>query len=353
MNIAITGGLQLMPSGFGAGLEGWSRGNGPAGDPTWAGMGNATIIAADQDFGRCLAITKTEALTKLRWRGETPIFKGVYLRISARIKLVAGAPCEARIGAWALDDARNHVGGLVETGPAILLDKVGEIREISAIVGVADRPGVTMPWGVSATRGHFGLDLTGANGGTVRIELIRIEDETAAFVPNLLDWVDVRDYGARGDGVTDDRAAFLAADAAAGGGNIHVPAGTYRIGSSMSINHPIRFTGRLTAPDSARIAFMQSFDFPTYADAFGDETIGLRKALQALFGYTDHVTLDLRGRRVDLSAPLLMHEIAPGLASFSNRRVIANGQIMAVDNGNWNTATAQSNATYNPQFPLA
>ncbi|MBU3029319.1 glycoside hydrolase family 55 protein [Paracoccus marinaquae] len=351
MNIAITNGLLLMPPAFRAGLNAWSRTNGTPGSATWASGGTGGINPSDQDFGACLEIFKQQTTTSIRFMGETPMIAGVYLRVSARLKLVAGVPCSARIAGWAGDGARNHVTGLPETGPTVPLDTIGKVVEISAIVGVGARGGVDMSWGTRPVYGHFGLDLVGTNGGAVRIESVRIEDVSAAFVPSLIDWVDVRDYGAVGDGVTNDRAAFLAADQAANGGWVLVPEGNFLIQGDLAINSPIRFKGRLTAPASTRIAFLQSFDFPTYADAFGNETLGMKKALQALFGYTDHVTLDLCGRRVEIDEPLVIDALAPGLGDFSNRRVISNGSLLAVDGPAWLTGNWTSQATYDPATP--
>lgn len=351
MNIAITNGLLLTPPAFRAGLNAWSRTNGTQGSPTWAQAGNAGIVPADQDFGSCLEILKQQTTTSIRFMGETPIIPGVYLRVSARLKTVAGAFCSARIAAWAGDGQRNAVNGLTTTGATVEMQTYGGIIEISAIVGVGARGGVDMGWGTRPVYGHFGLDLIGPNGGAVRIESVRIEDITSAFVPSLIDWVDVRDFGAVGDGVTNDRAAFLAADQAANGGGILVPEGTFFINGDIGINAPIRFKGRIRTPAATRVSFLQSFDFPTYADAFGDETLGLKKALQALFGYTDHVSLDLCGRRVDLTEPLRIADYAPGLGGFSNRRVIMNGSIMAVDGPAWQTGSWTSRATYDPARP--
>ncbi|RJL18616.1 glycosyl hydrolase family 28-related protein [Paracoccus siganidrum] len=352
MNIAITNGLLLMPPAFHAGLTAWSSGNGTSGSPGWANAPNAGIVPGDQDFGSCLEILKEQTTTRLRFRGETPMIPGVYLRVSARLKTVAGAFCSARIAGWAGDGQRNEVTGLVTTGPTVAMENYGEIIEISAIVGVGARQGVNMAWGTRPVFGHFGLDLVGANGGAIRIESIRIEDVTSAFIPSLIDWVDVRDFGAVGDGVTNDRAAFLAADQAANGGGILVPEGTFFINGDIGIEAPIRFKGTLRTPAATRVSFMQSFDFPTYADAFGDETLGMKKALQALLGYTDHVSLDLCGRRVDLTEPLDIAALAPNLVGFSNRRVIMNGSIKAVEGPAWNTGSWTSRATYNPNQPL-
>ncbi|WP_411839321.1 glycosyl hydrolase family 28-related protein [Paracoccus sp. ME4] len=348
MNIAITNGLLLSPPAFRAGLGVWSRTDGSSGSPTWDQAANASLVPADQDFGACLEIVKQQTTTSIRFMGETPMIPGVYLRVSARVKIVAGALASVRIAGRAGDGSRNTVPGLVTTGTTVALRNYGEVVEVSAIVGIGNRAGVDMPWGTVPIFGNFGLDLVGANGGAFRIESIRIDDVTAAFVPSLLDWVDVRDFGARGDGVTNDRAAFLAADQAAAGRSIVVPAGTFFVSGDLSINSRIRFQGRLVTPAATRVSFLRSFDFPTYADAFGDETLGLKKALQALLGYTDHISLDLCGRRVDLDEPILLAQVAPTLEGFSNRRVIQNGAIQAKPGPAWTTGRTSSSATYNP-----
>ena len=60
--------------------------------------------------------------------------------------------------------------------------------------------------------------------------------------------VDVRDFGAFGNGITDDHAAFVAADKAAQGRVMVVTEGTYKIGADLTIAAPVRFTGTLTKP---------------------------------------------------------------------------------------------------------
>ncbi|WP_347138455.1 glycosyl hydrolase family 28-related protein [Paracoccus sp. SSK6] len=352
MNIAITNGLLLMPPAFRGGLNAWSRTDGTPGSATWGSADNGALVPADQDFGTCLEVMKQQTTTSIRFMGETPMIPGVYLRVSARIKAVAGALCSARIAGWAGNGSRAHVNGLVEVGPTVPLTAYGEVVEVSAIVGVGSRRGVDMAWGTAPVYGHFGLDLVGANGGAFRIESIRIEDVTAAFISSLIDWVDVRDYGAKGDGVTNDRAAFVAADKAANGGSVLVPEGTFFISGDLGIDSPIRFKGTIRTPDATRVSFLQSFDFPTYADAFGSETLGMKKALQALFGYTDHVSLDLCGRRVDLEEPLVVDALAPDLVGFSNRRVICNGSITAKAGTAWDSGKWTSAATYDAAQPL-
>ena len=144
------------------------------------------------------------------------------------------------------------------------------------------------------------------------------------------------------------RAAFLRADAAAAGGQVLVPAGTYRINGDLTMNEPVRFVGTLRMPRTARLSLRRNFDFPSYADAFGDETEGMKKALQALLDYCDHNILDLCGRKVDLTEPLVIGDLAPGVTAFSSRRVVANGQIAIVPGPAWNSRTVTAAATYDP-----
>lgn len=352
MNIAITNGLLLTPPDFRAGLGVWSRTDGTSGSPTWDQADNASVVPADQDFGACFEVIKQQTTTSLRFMGETPMIPGVYLRVSARVKAVAGALASARIAGWAGDGQRNHVDGVIEVGPTTAMRSYGEVIEVSVIVGIGSRKGVDMAWGTRPVFGHFGLDLVGSNGGVFRVESLRIDDITAAFVPSLLDWVDVRDFGAVGDGVTNDRDAFIAADRASNGGWVVVPEGNFFIAGDLSLDSPVRFKGRISTPVSTRVAFLKSFDFPTYASAFGDETLGIKKAIQALLGYTDHLSLDLCGRRVDLDEPLMLDQFAPDLDGFSNRRLIRNGGIQAKAGPAWNTGRWSSVATYKPTNPM-
>lgn len=355
MNIAVTNGVRLTPSAFDEGLQVWSQRNGLPGEADWSRAANGFIVPADRHFGACLEIQKQRDTTQVRFTGKTPITPGVYLRVSARVKLVTGPSCSVRIAGWAGAGKNTHIAGLREIGPVVPLTEFDQVVEVSAIVGVGSRQGVDMGWGIEPDFGHFGLDLIGANGGVIRIESLQIDDVTTAFVPSLIDWVDVKDYGAKGDGVTNDRDAFIAADRAAAGGGILVPEGTYFIdGGDLGISAPIRFKGKLKTPASVRVVFLKSFDYPTYADAFGDETLGFKKALQALLGFSDHTSLDLCGRRIDLREPMIFDELSPKLGQFSNRRTIKNGSILAVSEGDgsaWKSKATQSDASYDRENP--
>lgn len=65
-------------------------------------------------------------------------------------------------------------------------------------------------------------------------------DLTGGEAGSLYGWFNVRDYGAVGDGLTNDRAAFdaarVAATALTNGAAVIVPAGTYRLGSSLTMD---------------------------------------------------------------------------------------------------------------------
>ncbi|WP_380054360.1 glycosyl hydrolase family 28-related protein [Falsihalocynthiibacter sp. SS001] len=347
MNIAITERLELMPSAFAGGLDVWSSQDGTAGSDTYDGSPYAAIVSADQDFGSCLELLKTNTTQKLHWMGKTPIIPGCYLRISARVKVVSGNLPDVQISGWAGEAQDAHVAGLVEVGPTKTLEGYGDVVEVSAIVGTGARVGVDMLWGLTATYGHFGLTFTGPNGSVVRIDDLRIEDATDVFLRDMMDWVDVRDYGAIGDGVTDDSDAFTAADNAANGREVLVPAGVFRLNSNVTFMNRVRFQGSVSMPVSARLALTKNYDLGTYVEAFGgDEVLAFKKALQALFNFTDHDSLDMQGRRIELTEPINVQEVVDNISGYAVRRVIRNGQFNVVDGPAWNDEVVTSVAKY-------
>ena len=345
MNKAITDGLVLMPTPFAAGLTVWSSGDGTPGSDTYAGSGNGAFVPADQDFAGCLEILKTASLTKLRYMAETTLLPGCYLRVTARIKAVSGALPAVRIAGWPGGSGGALVAGLPQFGPATQLTSYGEVKEITAIIGTGLRTGVNMVW-KNAIFGHFGLDLTGPNGGIVRIDDISITDVTDVFIRNMLAMVDVRDYGAVGNGVTDDTAAFNAADAAAAGREVLVSAGSYYLASDIAFQNRVRFEGTVTMPVASHFILQKNFDYPTYVQAFGNEETAFKKAYQALINFSDHEGLDLGGRRIALSGPVNMQACEPSKTTFATRRVIRNGQFEPIAGTNWNDTVVTSQATY-------
>lgn len=195
--------------------------------------------------------------------------------------------------------------------------------------------------------GHFGIDLVGPNGGVVRVDDIEIEDVTSVFLRDMLSQVDVVDFGAVGNGTTDDTAAFEAANAAANGRTVFVPGGTYRLNSSVTIDTNVKFEGTVTMPDSAVLLLRRNFDLPNYIEAFEDEELAFRKAFQALLNNADHETLDLGGRKVNVTGPIDMQAAVPGQNTYATRRVIRNGQLEAASSNAWDTQVVTSQATYN------
>ena len=345
MNKAITEGLVLMPPPFAAGLNLWSREDGLTGQGSYLAQPNAAFVPTDQDFGGCLELTKTLATQKLRCFQSIPFEPGLYLRVTIKVKAMSGALPAVRIAGWAGNSSGANVTAAQQTGPATQLASYGQIVTVTAIIGSGNRTGVDMIWGLAPVNGHFGLDLTGPTGGVIRIEDVVIEDVSDIFFSVRFNWVDVRDYGAVGNGVTDDLAAFNAADNAAAGKTVLVSPGAYFLSASMTFDNPVEFEGRITMPANAILAARRNFNLDTYTAAFGTELAGFKRALQALFYYTDHVELNLSGRRVELDGPIDVAALA-GLTSFAERRVLRNGQLTAITATAWNTTTVTSVATY-------
>lgn len=348
MNKAITDGVVLQPTAFAEGLNRYSSGDGTPGSDTYANAINAAFIPADQDFGGALELIKTQTTQKLRYTGETPLLPGCYLRVSARVKAISGNLPAVRIAGYPAYGNGSRVAGLTETGTSVQLTSYGHVVEISAIIGSGLRGGVDMVWGTAPVYGHFGLDLTGPNGGVVRIDDVQIEDVTSVFLRDMLAQVDVRDFGAVGNGTTDDTAAFNAANAAADGRKVLVPKGTYLLNGDVTFDTEVTFEGKLVMPATAVLHLRHNFDLPHYIDAFETEEIAFRKAFQALLNNADHESLDMGGRKIYVAAPIDMQAATPERTSYATRRVVRNGQFEAAGHGAWDTVTATSQGTYSP-----
>ena len=351
MNKAITDGLILSPPFFDSDLSDWSRGDGRPGSDSYASAGTAVYVPADQDFSGCLEMLKTEAVQPLRWMGQTPILPGCYLRITVRVKAMSGNLPSVRVAATPVRADGSVAGGLPVQGPAVTLAAYGRVETVSAIVATGQRGGVDLPWTTEVVHAHVGLDLEGATGGIVRIDDIRVEDVTGAFLRDMMDWVDVRDYGAAGDGITDDTAAFMAANDAAGGRSVLVSDGHYRLTDHVTFTVPARFEGTIEMPADKRLSLTANFELAPYIAAFGDEEAGFKKAIQALFNFTDHDTLDMNGRRVELTAPLDVQAAVFDKTTYANQRKIRNGQIQIADGGDFATDTVQQACNFDSNDP--
>lgn len=345
MNKVITDGALLMPPKFTAALDVWSSQDGTPGSDTYANSTNAAFVPADSDFGGCLELLKTAPVQKLRYMGETPLLPECYLQVRAKVKAISGPLPSVRIAAWPGGLAGAHVAGVTEQGPATPLTAYGEVVEVKAIIGAGNRSGVDMVWGANALYAHIGLDILGTTGGVVRVDDIIVEDITSAFLHDMLATVDVRDYGAIGDGVTDDLAAFEAADAAANGRTVIVSKGHYFLGDDITFESRVRFEGTVTLADEHVFALTKNYDLPAYIDAFGDEELAFKKALQALFDSSDHESLDMDGRRIRIESPIDVHAVI-GRDRYSTRRHIHNGQFDVAPGPAWDTEIFTAQGTY-------
>ena len=350
MNKAITEGLVLMPPPFAAGLNLWSRDDGLTGQGSYFAQSNAAYVPTDQDFGGCLELIKTLPVQKLRCFQSIPFEPGLYLRVTAKVKAMAGPLPLVRIAGWAGSSSGANVTTAQQTGPSVQLVNYGEVVTVTAIIGSGKRLGVDMVWGLIPVNGHFGLDLIGPTGSVVRIEDIVIEDATDVFLSTRFNWVDVRDYGAVGDGITDDLAAFNAADNAASGKTVLVSPGSYFLSGGITFDNPVEFEGIVIMPASAVLSCRRNFNLDTYTAAFRGELVGFKKALQALFFNSDHVELNLSGRQVELDGPIDVAALA-GLPTFAERRLISNGQLTAITSTAWNTDTVTAVGTYSTANP--
>lgn len=346
MNKAITEGVVFMPTPFADGLDVWSSQNGRPGDDDYDGAANAAFVPADQDFGGALELQKTQSTQKLRYMGETPMLPGTYLQVTARIKAISGNLPSVRIAGYPAQGNGNVVGGLDQTAELVPLTTYGEVVEVKAIIGPGDRTGVDLVWGTAPVFAHLGLDLTGANGGVVRIDDIVVEDVTEVFHRDMMAWVDVRDYGAVGDGTTDDSAAFEAADSAANGRKVLISEGTFRLNQNVTMNSRVQFEGTVTMPDNRILSLTKDFDLGVYIDAFGNEELGFKKAFQSLLNNSDHESLDMGGRRISITGPIDMQAAVNNKNSYAQRRHIANGQLYAEGSSVWEPDIYTSQATY-------
>ena len=341
----------FSPPAFKSGLADWSSGDGSAGSDSYAEVAEAAYVPSDSDFSGCLELIKTHSVQKLRAFAKTPMRPETYLRIRTRIKSVTGNLPAVRIAGWAGNDSDKWVSAATQIGPSVAISAAGEVVEISAIVGPGLRDGVDMVWGSEPTYGHFGLDLTGANGGIVRIDDFEIQDVTGLLRREMINVMDLRDYGALGDGQTDNYNAFVATDQAANGRQLLVPEGLYNIGRGLSLSAPMQIQGRLVMPNDAPLALSRSYNLSTYIDAFKSEELAFKKAFQALLNSGDHDSLDLSGRTIAVTAPIDMQAAVSNRSEYAQRRVIRNGQFYAQGDTAWKNEVVNSVATYDQNTP--
>ncbi len=145
--------------------------------------------------------------------------------------------------------------------------------------------------------------------------------------------LDVRDFGAIGDGLADDSAALISATRAAGRRGIAVPPGAYRLTTDLTVDGPARIVGRIIQPADKLFILTENLDLPSYIAAFGREA-GPPKAFAALFAIRCDATLDFRGETVVLDAPFDFARYVPaGLIRF--RRGLRRGRISVRPGPRW------------------
>lgn len=347
MDKTIAQNVDLMPPPFSDGLDVWSRQNGVPGSATYENTNTAQLILTDPDFDECLEIVTNKSPQKLRYMGQTPFTPGCYLRVSARVKVVSGVLPDFEIAGFPIGSDGNLVTSIFLKGDTVTATQYDKVIEVSAIYGSGDRPGVDCVWGLNPVHAHFGVNILGAtNGASVRVESIRIEDVTSAFLRVSMDWVDVLDYGARGDGVLDNTDAFLAADAAANGREVLVPEGDFFIDDNIALSSQFRFVGRVLQAENKAFDLLHGLNYSNYLDAFKDETLALKKAFRTLFNLNDHDSLDLNGRQINLTEPLDVRAAVANRSSFNARRAIRNGKIVADAAGSWPLTTVTASASF-------
>ena len=351
MGLGIIEAARFTPPTFAEGLENWSSGDGVAGDPGYDLSPDASLVMGESDFGACLELRKTIEVQKLRSFTQTPILKETYLRVRCRVKMISGHLPAVRIASWAGAASGAHIAQITQISPSVVPIVYGQLLEVSAIIGPGLRDGVDMVWGASPDYGHFGLDLTGQNGGVIRIESLQIEDVSALFMLQSTNILDIRDYGAIGDGETPNYDAFSAADEAAAGRRLLVPEGQFYIEKGLTLRSKLLFRGTVKLPVSAPFVLQNNFDFTTYIDAFGEEELAFKKAFQALLNSGDHDALDLGGRTIGVNAPIDLQKAVSTRQGYAVRRVIRNGEFYARHNTAWENDIVISRGTYAPSNP--
>lgn len=194
------------------------------------------------------------------------------------------------------------------------------------------------------------------------------------------DIVSVRDFGAVGDGVTDDTAAIQAAlnaVASSGGGVVHLPAGTYLLQSSLSwpkqkyisltgdgssgqgngVNHPgasqLIYTGSGTAISMVGTAFDvdqvggELRDFTLKGPGTGGSTIGVdvkwASGSSGSFSFTDIYVYNFNiGVRLDAIFEAAFYNVC---VRGCNRGWYINPTVEAVNANHWYNCRVESCAT--------
>jgi hypothetical protein len=142
----------------------------------------------------------------------------------------------------------------------------------------------------SASVAKLSYYLDGANAGTLVVDNVMVYTELGYIGTAPLPRFDPRDYGAIGDGVTNDAAAIQhAIDAAAGtGGSVVLANGTYLSGTlTVAANMTFFIAPSATLRGSTAVA-----DYPAQAPATGNTQLGNCQRALLYIPNATHVTID-------------------------------------------------------------
>jgi hypothetical protein len=161
-----------------------------------------------------------------------------------------------------------YAGTVANTNP-VILDSRGEANVWLSGVGyklALYRADNTLVWTVDNVFGQAALaDVLAASSGSSLVGYLPSGTGAVATTvqTKLRESVSVKDFGAKGDGATDDTAAIQAA--ATLGVDVFIPAGTYKINGSISPNANTAFFGVGYASQIKQFANAPFFIFPIVA----------------------------------------------------------------------------------------
>ena len=180
---------------------------------------NYTLTAANDTGGTLTTVIAVAATSEIHIIRDTPKTQA--------LDLEAG-------GSFSAEDIEDAI----DKNTKLIIENYDAIKRcVRAPVTDAVALDMELPDSVTRASENSGYD---ASGNVTTTE----SDGTFAVATGIYDdiitkspWLDVRAYGATGDGTTDDTAAIqLAVDALSSGGRLYFPAGSYKLTSAITIN---------------------------------------------------------------------------------------------------------------------